>query len=183
MREHEGSHHFERFDHLARVQAELAQRGFFLHPVPREHTEALVTGPLIHRLHSQIKKRGFSRVAGHVAITFSGYSSDVREVYEISEIRAYWRALDAQLPELPALLATIPELRYNGPGIQVMMLGEVDAVEEGDMPGSYLTHVVQGPALIEDGIRRIRAAGMKYHLHGVVVQNSVELFLQGAGSG
>jgi len=72
--------YLERFDDLARVQAELEQRGFFIHPVPKEHTEGLVVGPLLQRLRTQIKKRGFGNVAGHVAITFSGSYVPVRAI-------------------------------------------------------------------------------------------------------
>jgi hypothetical protein len=45
MSEREGFSYLERFDQLARVQAELEQRGLFIHPVPKAHTEGLLTGP------------------------------------------------------------------------------------------------------------------------------------------
>jgi hypothetical protein len=147
MSEREGFGHLERFDQLARVQSELEQRGLFIHPVPKEHTEGLVVGPLLQRLRTQIKKRGFGNVAGHVAITFSGLAFDEREIFAIPEVRAYWRVLDQQLPELPALLAIIPALRLNGPGQHVMLLGEVDAVVRHPAAQRYDLHVVEGPQL------------------------------------
>jgi hypothetical protein len=116
MGERERHSDFERFDHLQLVQTELERRGYFLHAVPKEHTEALVTGPLLHRLRTQIKKHGFGHVASHVAITFSGLAFDEREIYAITEVRGYWRALDQRFPELPALLATLPAFGFNGPG-------------------------------------------------------------------
>src|SRR5579885_3013901 len=99
MGERDRHHDFERFDHIQLVQTELERRGYFLHAVPMEHMEGLVTGPLLHRLRTQVKKHGFHRVAGHVVITFSHHTADRREIYAIPEVRAYWRALDVQLPE------------------------------------------------------------------------------------
>jgi len=182
MGERERSSDFERFDHLQLVRTELGRRGYFLHAVPREHTEGLVTGPLLHRLQTQIKKHGFGHVAGHVAITFSGLAFDEREIYAIPEVRAYWRALDEQLPELPALLATLPAFGFNGPGQHVMLLGDIDAVEHHPAEGRYNVHVVQGPRLLAVGIARIRQAGRKYHLTDVAVSRLIEQFKLGAGA-
>jgi len=178
-----GGRFFERFDVLQETQAELAKAGYFLHPVPREHTEGLITDPLLHRLRTEIKKRGFAHVAGHVAITFSGYSQDVREIYEIPEVRAYWRALDSQLPELPALLTTLPMFGFNGPGMQLMLLGTIDAVIRHDAERRYDLHVVEGPDLIADAVARIRQAGRKYHLPEPAVATLIERFNAGAGAG
>src|SRR5207302_7803134 len=116
----------------------------FLYPVAKEHVEGLVTSPLLHRIRSQVKKRGFGNVATKVAITFSGYAHDPREVYEVPEARAYWRALDTELPELPALLAILYDFGYNGPGIHLTMLGEVDHVLHRPTQGGYDVHVVNG---------------------------------------
>ncbi|HLZ21990.1 MAG TPA: hypothetical protein VKQ30_07700 [Ktedonobacterales bacterium] len=137
----------ERFDLLRPVQEALERRGYFFYPIEKEHTEGLVTAPLLHRLHTTIKKRGFGNVAAHVALTFSGFSRDPREVYEIPEARDWWRALDAQLPELPALLASLPEFRYNGPSMQLTMLGTID-------------QAVQRP---EIAVRRARARSRGHH--------------------
>jgi hypothetical protein len=41
-------------------------------PSPKEHAEAVVTDPLVHRIETQVKKRGLEKLAGRVAITFSG---------------------------------------------------------------------------------------------------------------
>src|SRR5436190_744783 len=99
------------------------QLGYYLQPVAKEHTEAVVTAPLVHRLHTLITKLGFGKVAGHTMLTFSGYADDEREIIEIPEIRAYYQQLDREVPELPALVAHLPQLRYNGPGFHVMLLG------------------------------------------------------------
>jgi hypothetical protein len=183
MGEREGPGFFdERFGTLRVVQEELERLGYFLQPIPKEHTEGLVIGPLVHRLHTHIKKRNFSNVAGRVAITLSGLGQDSREIYDIAEVRAYWRALDAQLPELPALLATLPAFRYNGPGQHVMLLGTIDAVVRHPAEQRYDLHVVEGPTLIADAVTRIRQAGLKYRLTAAATQNLIEQFKRGAGS-
>jgi len=170
----------ERFADLRVVQEALERRGFFFHPIPKEHTEGLVTGPLLHRLHSTLKKRGFGNAAAHVALTFSGYSRDPREVYEIPEARAFWRALDSQLPEWPALLAILPEVRYNGPSMQLTMLGAIDvAVHRPEIAG-YDLHVLGAEAIIEDALRRIRQAGQKHRLPATTVRNLEAHFVRGA---
>jgi Single-strand binding protein family len=182
MVKREGPRFFdERFGTLRVVQEALERRGYFLHPVAKEHTEGLVTGPLVHRLRTHINKRGFGNVADRVAITFSGYSQDEREVYDIPEVRAYWRALDAQPPELPALLAIIPKLRYNGPGMQLMLVGAIDAVRHRPSAGMYDVHAVEGPRLTADAVTRIRAAGLKCHLTAAASENLIEHFQRGAG--
>src|SRR5438105_3561915 len=106
-REYEGFHDFRL------IQQEFEKQGHYFYPVEKELTEGLVTEPLVHRIRTQIKKRGFGNVAGRVAITFSGYKDDEREVWAIPEVRAYWRKLDRELPELPALLAFLPLLGIN----------------------------------------------------------------------
>lgn len=182
MGEREHYHAFERFDRLQLVQTELERRGFFLHPIPKEHTEGLVTGPLLHRLRTQVKKHGFQRVAGHVAITFSGWGGDDREIYAIPEARAYWQALDAQLPELPALLATLPAAAFNGPGQHVMLLGQIDAVVNHPAVGGFTVHIADGPRLIADAVARIRQAGRRYHLPPDTVDTLIHHFKRGAGA-
>src|SRR5687767_8108401 len=116
MSEHEYRSFGERFDAIRFVQGELERQGYYFYPVEKEHLEALVTHPLVHRIRTQIKKRGFAKVAGKVAVTFSGYADDPREIFDIPEIRSYWRRLDAELPELPSVLAFLPEFQFNGPG-------------------------------------------------------------------
>src|SRR5438552_493415 len=106
----------EDFYTLLRAQRELERAGYYFHPVEKEHAEALATAPLLQQIRSHIKRRGFEKVAGHVAITFSGYANDDREIWQVPEVRAYWRALDRQLPELPALLTLLPAFGFNGPG-------------------------------------------------------------------
>jgi len=182
MGEREGPAFFERFESLHEAQVALERLGYFFQPVPREHTEGLVTGPLLHRLRTRITKRGFGNVAGRVMVTFSGYGKDEREVYAIPEARAYWRMLDRELPELPALLATLPELGFNGPGIHLLLLGDVDAIEHRPAEGRYRAHVVQGQELTVDALARIRQAGRKYHLRETQVRRLIEQFRRGAGA-
>src|SRR5579883_2720645 len=155
---------FERFDVLRWTQAELSRTGYVFEPIPKELTEARVTAPLIHRLRTTITQRGFGSVAGRVAITFSGYAADRREIYAIPEIRAYWRALDRQVPELPALLTVLPAFRYNGPGQHVLLLGTITAVRHDPTTEQYQAHVVDGPRLLADALARIRRAGRAYQL-------------------
>jgi hypothetical protein len=170
----------ERFQTLQLVQQELERRGYFFSPIPKEHTEGLVTGPLLHRLRTAVKKRGFGNVAGRVALTFSGYAHDPREVYEIPEARAYWQELDAQLPEFPALLAALPAFGYNGPGMALTMVGEIDARIHRPGRGGYDVHVVGAERLIAEAVRRIRAAGQRYRLRETAVANLVDQFRRAA---
>lgn len=100
-REHDSFSKRIPFELLRVTQQELERKGFYFFAVEKELTEALVTQPLVHRLCTTIKKRGFGKVAGHSIITFSGYETDPREIFEVPEIRAYYQQLDRQLPELP----------------------------------------------------------------------------------
>src|SRR5215211_2854570 len=171
MTESQPPHHPESFWVMRQVQEGLERRGYFFHPVEKEHTEGLITDPLLARLRTSIRKRGFEKVASRTAISFSGYAQDPREIFEIPEVRSYWRKLDGQLPELPALLTHLPELRYNGPGMHLELVGEVDLAIPDPSIGGYHLHVVGGPDLIEQAERRIRQAGAKYHLQPQVVTN------------
>src|SRR5579875_2432519 len=154
----------ERFATLAAVQEALGHRGYLFLPIPKEHTEGLIISPVLHRIHAQIKKRGFRKVAGKVAPTFSGYARDPREIYAIPEVRAYWQRLNAELVELPALLTYLPDLRFNGPGMHLMLLGQIDAVVEHPTEARYDLHIVEAPRLIGDATRRIHQAARKYHV-------------------
>jgi hypothetical protein len=162
------------------VQQDLERRGYFFHPVEKEHTEGLVTDPLLARIRTSIRKRSFEKVASRTAITFSGYAQDPREIFEIPEVRSYWQELDAQLPELPALLTHIPQLRYNGPGMHLELMGEVDLALPDPRIGGYHLHVVNGQAIIDEAVRRIRQAGTKYHLQPQIVTNLCAHFTQAA---
>jgi hypothetical protein len=113
----------ENFQILRLMQQEFERLGYFFHPVPKEHTEAGVIDPLVHRIRGQIKRRGMEKVAGKVAITWSGYAQDDREIFAIPEIRAFYQRLDRQLPELPSLVTYLPQFNYNGPGFHLMLLG------------------------------------------------------------
>lgn len=161
---------------------ELERAGYFFLPIPKEHTEGLVTAPLLHRIRTHITKRSFARVAGRTAITFSGYGDDPREIYAIPEIRAYWRQLDRQFPELPALLTVLPLFAFNGPGQHVSLLGTIDAVVEDPAQRRYHLHIAEGPALIADAVARIRQAGRRYHLPESAVADLSEHFRRNAGA-
>ena len=182
MSEREGPEWFydERFAKLQAAQEALAQRGFLFYPVEREHTEAQVTGPLLHRVHTQIKKRGFANLASRVAVSFSGYARDQRELFEIPEVRAYWHRLDRELPELPALLTILPAFRFNGPGQHVLLLGQIEQVRHRPDAGGYDVQVADGAQIVADALGRIRQAGRTYHLSEGAVRSISEQFRRGA---
>ena len=167
---------YEGFDHLRQVQQELLKRGYYFFPVEREHVEGLVTDPLLARLRRTIKQRGFRKLAAHTAISFSGYASDPREIFEIPAIRAYYRQLDQALPELPALLTLLAPFRYNGPAIHLELLGTVNQVVERPELGGYHLRVDEAPAIIAAAQRRIQAAGHKYHLQPAAIRRLSEQF-------
>jgi hypothetical protein len=182
MQEREGPEFFdERFTTLSAVQEGLARYGYLFYPIGKEHTEALITGPLLHRIRTQISKRGFGNLAGRLIVTFSGFARDEREVFAIPEARAYWQRLDQELPELPALLALLPGFDFNGPGLHLMLLGAIDTVVHRPALGGYNVQVADAPRIVDDATRRIRAAGQKYHLRQAAVSALIDHFLQGTG--
>jgi hypothetical protein len=168
------------FELLKEAQEGLEKRGYYFIPVEKELTEAAITQPLVTRLRSQIKRRGFTKVAGHVIITFSGYDDDPREIHEIPEIRSYWRQLDAQVAELPALLAYLPELGFNGPGQYFMLLGEVDEMIHRPEMGGYDVHVKGAERILEQATHRIIQANAKYHVSPNQGQLLIARFVAGA---
>lgn len=171
---------YEDFRHLSRVQRELERAGYFFHPVEKEHAEALTTTPLLQKIRSQIKRRGFEKVAGRVAITFSGYANDQREIWQVPEVRAYWRQLDRQLPELPALLTLLPPFGFNGPGQHLLLLGDVDAMIHQPVQGGYDVHVQGAEPILADATRRIHQTAVKYHLPHNTTVRLLEQFQTGA---
>lgn len=152
------------FEILQSAQDQFRRLGYYFLPVEREHTEGQVTQPLVARLRGQVKKRGFSKVAGRALITFSGYERDPREVQQVPEIRSYWRKLDSELTELPALVAYLPEAGFNGPGMHLMLLGDVDEMVHRPELGGYDVHVLGAERIIEQAIQRIAQASTKYGL-------------------
>jgi hypothetical protein len=170
----------ESFESLRVAQQTLEKLGWHFFPIPKEHAEGLVTGPLLQRIRTQINKRGFGKMAGRAIITFSGLFHDPREVFAIPEVRAYWRQLNQQLPELPALLGMLPEMGYNGPGMHLTLLGEIDEIIDRPLALMYDLHVVEGEKLLDDALRRIRQAARKYNLKPNVTQTVIGQFTAGA---
>src|SRR5262249_13063365 len=154
--------------------------GHYFYPVEKELAEGLVTEPLVHRIRTQIKKRGFGNVAGKVTITFSGYADDEREIFAIPEVRAYWRKLDRELPELPALLAYVPLLGHNGPAHHLMLLGTIDAATHRPEIAGYDVHVADAEPIVRDAIARIHRAGSRYHLSPEGADALIRRFVNGA---
>jgi hypothetical protein len=152
------------FEILRVVQSELERRGYYYLAVEQEHIEGLVTAPIAARLRGQIKRRGFQKVAGHMILTFSGYDRDPREIQEVPEIRAYFEQLDAEVTELPALLAFLPEMGFNGPGIYLMILGEISETIHHPEQFGYDVQVLGAQRIIDRALHRIRQTATTYKL-------------------
>lgn len=170
---------YESFATLRAAQEGLEKLGYYFFPLSKEHVEAGVTEPLVHRVRTQVKKRGMEKVAGKVALTFSGYAQDPREIFMISEVRSYWQKLNRELPELPAVLAYLPQMAFNGPGIHLMLLGDVEATERPEL-GVYDVHVQDADTLVEDALRRIGQASRTYRLNPNFTQQLMAQFVAGA---
>jgi hypothetical protein len=170
----------ESFATLHTVQEGLEQLGYYFYPVAKEHTEAGITDPLVHRIRTQVKKRGFEKLAGKVAVAFSGYAHDEREIFAVLEVRAYWRKLDRELPELPALLAYLPQIGFNGPGIHLMMVGTVEEAVHHPEIGGYDVSITGAPTIVDDAVRRIRQASVTHRLRLRTTQHLIDQFLAGA---
>lgn len=169
----------ESFRAMRFVQQELERMGHFFYPVPREHTEGGITDPLLHRVRTQIRKRGFATLAGRVSITFSGYAQDEREIFAVPEIRSFYQRLDAQLPELPALLAYVPQLGFNGPANHLLLLGTIERAIAHPELGGYHVAVADADRLRADALRRIRQAGQTYHLSPTLTNRLTDQFSAG----
>lgn len=172
----------ESFSSLSRMQEDLEKQGLFVLPVPKEHIEAKVTRPLIQKIRTRIKKRGFDNVAGNVFITFSGFAHDTREVYQIPEVRGFVQQLDRDLPELPALLGISQDLLYNGPGLYVSCLGNPDEQTIPDDPHyfqRYNLYVDDAKTIVSGAVHRIHVAGRKYGLSRDKTERMVERFMAG----
>jgi hypothetical protein len=181
MTEREPPEYFdERFTTMREAQEGLARLGYYLYPVEKEHTEGLITEPLVQRIRTRIKTRGFAHVAGRVVITFSGYARDAREIFAIPEVRASWQKLDTQLPELPAVVAFAPELGFNGPGTHLMLTGTIDQIVNHPELGAYDLQVPDAESIIAAALVRIQQAGRKYKLRPPLIQHLVEHFIRGA---
>jgi len=170
----------ESFATLRLVQHEFERLGYFFYPIAKEHLEAGVTDPLINRFKTQIKKRGMAHVAGRVTVTFSGYAEDEREIFAIPEIRAYWRQLNAEVPELPALVAYLPEFGFNGPGNHLVLLGEIEAATPHPDLGGYHVSIADAQGLVENALTRIRDVGVAYRLRPTTTRQLIDQFIAGA---
>lgn len=74
--------------------------------VSREDVEKRETGRVLNVLSSlTVSARVMRQFCGRVDLFFGGYDDDPREVFEIPEVRAFVRDLDARFPELPYLLS------------------------------------------------------------------------------
>ncbi len=62
-----------------------------------------------------------------------------------------------------------------------MFLGDIDTIVHRPAEGQYDAHVVQGLRITEDAIRRIRQAGLKYHLGEPATGELIARFKRGAG--
>jgi hypothetical protein len=183
MKEHDssfGGDDPESFSTLLQMRETFERRGYFLYPVPKEHTEGAVTDPLVHRIRTHTKKRGFEKLAGRAILTFSGYAHDDREIFAIPEIRAFYRKLDTELMELPALVAYLPEVRFNGPGFHLMLLGTIDEAQGRPELGGYDVHVADAEPIVANALLRIQRAGATYRLRSATTKRLVEQFLAGA---
>jgi hypothetical protein len=179
MQERQGPYD-ESFNSLRIVQEGLQRLGYQFHPVAKEHAEGGIIDPLLHRIRGQIKRRGFEKVAGKVAITFSGYAQDRREIFAIPEARSYWRKLDGELSELPALLAYAPELGFNGPANHLMLLGTIDEAIERPEMGGYDVYVADAHPIIADALDRIELAAKTYRLRPIITDRLISQFVAGA---
>ncbi len=154
----------ESFTTLNQLQTELEKHGWHFFPIPKEHTEGLIIEPLIARIRTRINKRGFVKLAGHSIMTFSGFAKDPREIHQIPEIQLFWRKLDQQLPELPALLGSVIPIRYNGPVMHLSLLGEIDEIVDHPEQQRQDLHVIGADRMVTNAIERIYAAGRRHHL-------------------
>src|SRR2546421_8615031 len=102
MAERGQRHPFERLEAIQLMREVLERRGYYFAPVEREHTEGLITEPLLARVRTLVRKRGFEKVAAHLAVPFSGYGGDPRGGFEGPEIRAHWSLVDPERPGWPA---------------------------------------------------------------------------------
>lgn len=167
----------ESFESMARSQRVWESLGIYFFPIPKEHTEGLITRPLLSRIKSKIRQRGFERLAAHTAITFSGYADDPREIHQVPEVRAFWRKLDRELEELPALLTVMPEANYNGPVQHLSLLGEIDRIVDHPAQRRHDVHILNADTLIKDAVARIMRSGMKYQLHPDHIAHLVHFFI------
>lgn len=168
---------FESF-HIAELGRKLWEaHGLYWFPVPREHAEGSITRPLVSRIRSKIKQRGFDRLASHSAITFSGYGEDPREIHQIPEIRAFWKKLDSELEELPALLTVMALANYNGPVQHLVLLGDIERIIDHPEARRHDIMVTNADILRRQAISRIMRAGAKYQLNPDHVQALVAHFV------
>ena len=67
--------------------------------VSRQEAESLDVSPALNVLQSLLYDAETVRVfQGRVALSFHGYDSDSRELYQVPEVRQYLASLDSQFP-------------------------------------------------------------------------------------
>jgi|GEM_PF-3028697 len=155
---------FESFHFQELSRAAWENLGVYWFPIPREHAEGLITRPLLSKIRDKLRRVDFDRMASSTVITFSGYGDDSREIHQIREIRSFWRKLDSELDELPALLSVQPLANYNGPVQHLTLEGEIDQIIDHPEQRGQDVHLLNGGQLIKQSLRRIIRVGEKHRL-------------------
>lgn len=85
-------------------------------------------------------------------------------------------AYRAELPELPAVLAFLPELQFNGPGMHLTLLGTIDAITHRPEIAGYDVHIPDVQPIIDDASGRIQHVASKYRLGKMAAARLTEQF-------
>lgn len=93
--------HLQEHQHAAITADFIREAGYIAVHVPKEDVKAMKVD-VVRDLFDSLKRTKQLALAaqGKVAIYFSGYDADPRELFEISEVRMYMPLLDYALPEL-----------------------------------------------------------------------------------
>lgn len=110
---------------LSLMDQVFTEQGFLFLPATRAEVEAGDISRCRDKLQRQLGQSGPLPLTGRVVLTLTGWADDPRELPEIPEAREFWRRLDEAVPELPILLAELPDGAYVGPTLYVMMTSEI----------------------------------------------------------
>jgi len=94
------------------------------------------------------------RLRGRLVLGFPSFDADPRPNYQIPEIRAFMRALDAGVPHAPYFFVQDPSLGF----IQLYLLALTDGVADGSgaiMPADYLATLTAKARTIREFCHRI----------------------------